>query len=108
MKLGTINESTAENPGQAFKGLIIISVPSIRKCYTEQMFVSAGIQLRNHATSEPFQALQGLCDIPTILNLECWNLEVRENEISLRKLSGGTAHLCTLGETLIITHRYIS
>jgi len=36
-------------------------------------------------------------------DINCGMLQVRENEISLRKLSGGrTAHLCTLEEILII------
>jgi len=30
-------------------------------------------------------------------------LQVRENEISLRKWSNGTAHLCTLEETLLMS-----
>jgi len=52
------------------------------------------MQLHNHVdrhiTGETFQALQGLY---YIYDIKFVTLEVRENEISLRKWSGGTAHL---------------
>jgi len=34
------------------------------------MFVLASTQLRNHA-NDAFQAIEGLCDIYPVLNLEC-------------------------------------
>jgi len=45
--------------------------------------------------SEAFPTLEGYAVY--IRRMEFRMLEVRENEISLRKLSGGTTHLCTLG-----------
>jgi len=48
---------------------------SLRKMYTKQMFVLVRMQLRNHVNtyigSKAFQALQRLCGIYTILNLDC-------------------------------------
>jgi len=57
------------------------------------------VQLRNHActNSEAFLRLKGLCDIYTvyiyIYRIKFRLCEVRENEIALRKLSGGAAQL---------------
>jgi len=41
--------------------------------YAKQMFVSVRMQLRNHVNtgSKAFQALQRICGIYTILNLDC-------------------------------------
>jgi len=50
--------------------------------------------------SEAFPTLEGYAVY--IRRMEFRMLEVRENEISLRKLSGGTTHLCTLGWTLLV------
>jgi len=56
-------------------------------------------QLRSHANAQQdFQALKGLRNIKTILNFGM--LEVRENEMSLRRWSGGAAHLPALEGTL--------
>jgi len=59
------------------------------------------IQLHNHAdaNSEAFPTLKGLCVIYIyiyIYRIEFRMLEVRKNEIALRKLSAGTARLRTL------------
>jgi len=48
--------------------------------------------------SKRMQLKKRLCDIYTVLNLEC--VEVRENEMQLRKSSGSTAQLRTLEGTL--------
>jgi len=55
----------------------------------------ATMQITN---SEAFPALEGQCDI-YIYRIKFIMLEVRENEISLRKLSGGTAHAQLRGNT---------
>jgi len=57
-----------------------------RKFCTEQMSVSVRMKLRNHAQAKRFKR----CDM---FNIKFWMLQVRENEISLRKWSGGTAWL---------------
>jgi len=56
-----------------------------------------------HTTSEAFQALQGLCDIYIYIlyDITFGMLQGRENDISLRKWSGGTAQLRTLEGTLV-------
>jgi len=62
----------------------------LRNFYTEHLFVllrTKRMQLRNHAdtrtASETFQALKGLCHIH--LSIKFGMLQVRENEIALRK-----------------------
>jgi len=51
---------------------------------------------RRHTNSEAFQALQELCNV---YNVKFGMLHVRENEVSLRKRLGGTAHLRTIEGT---------
>jgi len=51
----------------------------LRKFYTEQMLVSFRMQLRRHTTNEAFLAVKGICDSKFRM------LQVRKNEISLRK-----------------------
>jgi len=48
--------------------------------------------------SEAFPALEGQCDI-YIHRIKFIMLEVRENEIAVRKLSGGSAHAQLRGNT---------
>ena len=52
----------------------------------------ATAQPYGNATSEAFLTLKGLCDV-YIYRIKFRMLEVRENEITLRKMSGGTAQL---------------
>jgi len=62
------------------------------------------MQLRNHArhtASEAFPTLKVLCAICKHAVLTSKVLEVRENEIALRKLSGCTAQFCTLEGALV-------
>ena len=73
------------------------SVFPLRKFYTEQTFVllcTKCIRLRNHADTQPVKRFKGYA-------FKFRMLEVHENEIALRKLSGSTAHLHTLEETLL-------
>jgi len=67
------------------------------------MFVSMRMQFHNHVdcrhtTSETFR--QGYA-IYTVYDIKFGMLQVRKNEISLRKCSGTSAHLRTLGGTLV-------
>jgi len=78
----------------------------VQRCFFEQMFVllrNKRMQLRNHAytrTVKRSNRWKG-CAIYTYLYSDKFGmLEVRENAIALRKLSGGTAQLGTLEETL--------
>jgi len=64
------------------------------------MFVLVRLQLRNHADTA-FQEVKGLCDFH-ICDIKFEMLQVRENEISLRKWSGGTAQLRTVEGTLLV------
>ena len=65
---------------------------SITKFYTEKIFVWVRMQLRKHVDTRwsVTRVMQYTC------NVNFGMLQVRENEISLRKRSGGTAHLRTL------------
>jgi len=77
------------------------------------MFVLVSMQLSNHVhtTSEAFQALKWLCDMYISHIYAILNLEFRKCikfKISLRKLSGGAAHLRTLEGTLIVTHGVVA
>jgi len=49
------------------------------------------MQLRNHADTQPVKRSKGYAIY--IYRIKFRMLEVRENELALRKLSGGTAHL---------------
>jgi len=69
------------------------SVPS-KKILHEQMFVvaheaHATVQSCRHTKSEAFAALKGLCDI-YVYRIKFGMMDVREDEIALRKLFGGT------------------
>jgi len=63
----------------------------LASCLVRNAQAHAAAQPCRHTNSEAFPALKRLCDvyIPSML-------EVRKNEISLRKLSGGSAQLRTL------------
>jgi len=65
------------------------------------MFVSVRMQFHNHVdtASETFRKCYPLCNI--IYDIKFGTLQVRNNDISLRKCSGGSAHLRTLEETLV-------
>jgi len=67
------------------------------------MFVLVRMQLRNHVDTQPvpFPALHVLCDIYIyiyiyICDIKFGMLQVRSNEISLRKWCGGAAQLRSL------------
>jgi len=66
----------------------------------------ASAQSRRRKNSETLQGLQRLCDIYTVIKYGM--LQVRENEFSLRKLSGDTAHLRTLEGTLVAGYKIIN
>ena len=74
----------------------------LRKFYTEQIFfvaheTHAAVQPCRHTNSEAFPTFKRLCDI-FIYRTKLRMLEVRENDMTQRKLSGGgTAQLrsCT-------------
>jgi len=62
----------------------------LRKFYTEEMFVLVCMQLRSHEDAQPAKALQV---IKWLYDNKFGMLQVRKNEISLRKYSDGAAHL---------------
>jgi len=74
------------------------SVP-VRKFYIEQMFASVRMQFHNYVDTQPVKrfdrAMRCICDIKFGM------LQVRKNEISLCKCSGGSPQLRTSGETLV-------
>ena len=63
------------------------------------MFASVRMQFHNHVDTQPVKrfgrAMRCICDIKFGM------LQVRKNEISLRKRSGGSPQLRTWGETLV-------
>jgi len=82
----------------------------LRKFYTEQMFVlfrTKRVQLRNHADTQTVNCSQRwkgyVIYVYTVHSIKFRMLEVRENEIALRNLSGGTAQLRTVEGTLSMT-----
>jgi len=81
-----------------FVKLVTSSVP-VRKLYILQMFALVRMQFHNHVDTQPVKrfdrAMRQICDIKFGM------LQVRKNEISLRKLSAGSAHLRTSEGTLI-------
>jgi len=94
-----------EDKTQQIRSWTSVSVFPLRKFYTEQTFVllrTKRMQLRNRAdtNSKAFPTLKGLYDI-YICRIKFRILEVRENEIALRKLSDGIAQLRTLNGTLV-------
>jgi len=60
------------------------------------------MQLRNHVDTQPMKRSNRYAIY--IHHIKFGMLEVRENEISLRKLSGGTAQLRNLAGTLLTNH----
>jgi len=70
-----------------------------KKTLIEQIFVSVRMQFHNHVDAQPVKrfdrTMRYICDIKFRM------LQVRKNEISLRKCSGGSAHLRTLEGTLV-------
>jgi len=71
------------------------------------------MQMLKHADaqtcSETLQAVNGLCGLAVCMyklyDIQLGMLQVRENEISLRNLAGGTAHLRTLEGILATCHK---
>jgi len=73
--------------------MLMASVP-LRKFNTEKMFVllrTKRMQFRNHADTQTVQRSKGYAIY--IYSIKLRMLEVRENDLALRKLSGGTGHL---------------
>jgi len=63
------------------------------------------MQLRNHADTQPVKPSQRYMGYTIYTyRIKFRNLDVRENETALRKLSGGTAQLCTLEGSLHVSH----
>ena len=87
--------------------LTVSSVPSKEILYWANFCFSAHaiVQPCRHTTIEALQALKWLCDRYTILKFGI--VQVRLNEISLRKLSGSTAHLPTSEGTLTVRSRVL-
>jgi len=74
----------------------------VRKSYIEQMFgfrfsAHAILQPCGHTTSETFRKGYAIY----IYDIKFGTLQVRNNDISLRKCSGGSADLRTLKGTLV-------
>jgi len=59
--------------------------------------------MQRHTNSDAFPTLKWLCDI-YIYRIKFRMLEMRENEVALREVSGGTAQLRTLEGTLLAFH----
>jgi len=67
------------------------------------MFVLVRIQFHNHVDTQPVKRFKRYKRFATYIRYQIWNGQVRENEISLRKWSGGSAHLRTLEGTMLTT-----
>ena len=65
----------------------------LRKFYTEQLFVLVSMQLRNHVDTRPVQRFKRKRALRYIYDIKFGMLQLRKNEISLHKWSGGTAQL---------------
>ena len=76
----------------------VTSSAAVRTFYIEQMFVSVRMQFHNHADTQPVQRFDRAMWYIYDIKLEI--LQVRKNEISLRKCSAGSAQLRTSEGTL--------
>jgi len=74
------------------------SVP-VRTFSIEQMFVSVRMQFHNHVDTQPVKRFDRA--MRCIYNIKFGMLQVRKNEIPLRKCSGGSALLRTSQGTLV-------
>ena len=81
-----------------FMKFITSSVP-VRKFYVEKMFVSVRMQFHNHVGTQSVKRFDRA--MRCIYDIKSGTLQVRNYDISLRKCSGGSAHLRTLEETLV-------
>jgi len=81
-----------------FVKLVTSSVP-VRKFYIEQMFVLVRMKFHNHVDTQPVKHLERA--MRCLYDIKFGMLQVSKNKISLRKYSGGSAHLRTLEETLV-------
>jgi len=68
----------------------------VRKCHTKQIFVLVRMQLCSHVDTQTVKRFKREY-VAFVM------LQVRENEISLRKWSDGTAQFRTLEGTLAVT-----
>jgi len=69
----------------------VTSSVTVRKFYIEQMFVLVRMHFHNHVDTQPAKRFER--DMRYIYDIKFGMLQVRKNEISLRKCSGGSAHL---------------
>jgi len=70
-----------------FVKLVTSGVP-VRKFYIEQMFVLVHMQFHNHVDTQPVKHFDRA--MRCIYDIKFRMLQVRKNEISLRKCSGGS------------------
>ena len=73
----------------------------LRKFYTEQIFVLLRMQLRKHSDAQPVKRFKRWNAMRYVYDIKFEMLQVRQNEISLRKWSGGTAQLRTSEGALV-------
>jgi len=78
----------------------------LRKTCTEQIFALVRMQVCNHADAQTFKRFKRYKAYATLHDIKFGMLQVRENEISLRKWFGGTAHLRSLEGTLPTRGKY--
>ena len=72
----------------------------VRTFYIEQMFVLVRMQFDNYVDTHPVKRCERA--MRYIYGIKYGMLQVRENEILLRKCSGSSAQLRTLERTLVI------
>jgi len=72
----------------------------VRKFYIEQMLVSVRMQFHNHVDTQPVKRFDRA--MRQIYDIKFEKLQVRKNDISLRKCSDSSAHLRT-SEGILVT-----
>ena len=78
-----------------FMKSVTSSVP-VRTFYIEQMFFSVRMQFNKHVHTQPVKRFER-----AIYHIKFGMLQVRKNEVSLRKCPGGSAQLRTSEGTLV-------
>ena len=71
----------------------------VRKFYIEQTFVPVRMQFHNYVDIQPAKRFERA--MRCAYDIKSGMLQVRKNEILLRKCSGGSAHLHILEEALV-------
>jgi len=69
----------------------VTSSVTVRKFYIEQMFVLVRMHFHNHVDTQPAKRFEKA--VRCIYDIKFGMLQVRKNEISLRKCSGSSEHL---------------